>query len=121
MVQWACSTGAGDIFIFFLGGGRLIYGPKYRPEFLPWPCADWLSIWCVDFFVDFGHVRIPKNLNVPPSLRMLGVEPQSKLNCEVCLTNPSTNVRGFSSFILKKPAYLLKFIDLFSRCFLFDR
>ena len=45
--------------------------------------SDWLSIWCVDFFVDFGHVRIPKDLNVPPSLRMLGVEPQSKLNCEV--------------------------------------
>jgi len=28
-------------------------------------------------------VRIPRNLNVPPSLRMLGIEPQSKLNCEV--------------------------------------
>ena len=29
-------------------------------------------------------MRIPRNLNVPPSLRMLGIEPQSKLNCEVC-------------------------------------
>ena len=27
--------------------------------------------------------RVPKNLNVPPSLRMLGIEPQTKLNCEV--------------------------------------
>ena len=45
--------------------------------------VEWLSVWCVAFFVDFGHVSIPKNLNVPPSLRMLGVEPQTKLNCEV--------------------------------------
>ena len=45
--------------------------------------ADWLSVWCVAFYVDFGSVRIPRNLNVPPSLRMLGIEPQSKLNCEV--------------------------------------
>jgi len=45
--------------------------------------VDWLSVWCVAFFVDFGHVRIPKGLNVPPSLRMLGVEPQTKLNCEI--------------------------------------
>ena len=46
--------------------------------------SDWLSVWCIAFYVDFGHVRIPRNLNVPPSLRMLGIEPQSKLNCEVC-------------------------------------
>ena len=45
--------------------------------------SDWLSVWCVAFYVDFGSVRIPRNLNVPPSLRMLGIEPQSKLNCEV--------------------------------------
>ena len=38
------------------------------------------------FYVDFGHVRIPRDLNVPPSLRMLGIEPQSKLNCEVRTT-----------------------------------
>jgi len=44
---------------------------------------DYLSVWCTAFFVDFGSIRIPRNLNVPPSLRMLGIEPQSKLNCEV--------------------------------------
>ena len=33
-------------------------------------------MWCVAFFVDFGHIEIPRNLNVPPSLRMLGIEPQ---------------------------------------------
>lgn len=44
---------------------------------------DWLSLWCIAFFVDFSFVPIPKNLNVPPSLRMLGIEPQTKLNCEI--------------------------------------
>ncbi|XP_050429461.1 protein Skeletor, isoforms B/C-like [Adelges cooleyi] len=41
------------------------------------------GVWCEAFTVDFGHVIIPSNLNVPPSLKMLGVLPQSKLNCEV--------------------------------------
>ncbi|XP_076651402.1 DM13 and DOMON_DOH domain-containing protein skeletor isoform X1 [Halictus rubicundus] len=41
------------------------------------------GVWCEAFTVDFGHVQIPQNLNVPPSLKMLGVSPQSKLNCEV--------------------------------------
>ncbi|XP_017796609.1 PREDICTED: protein Skeletor, isoforms B/C [Habropoda laboriosa] len=41
------------------------------------------GVWCEAFTVDFGHVKIPQSLNVPPSLKMLGVSPQSKLNCEV--------------------------------------
>ncbi|XP_017889814.1 protein Skeletor, isoforms B/C isoform X1 [Ceratina calcarata] len=41
------------------------------------------GVWCEAFTVDFGHVQIPQSLNVPPSLKMLGVSPQSKLNCEV--------------------------------------
>ena len=55
--------------------------------------TDWLSVWCVAFFVDFGHVEIPNNLNVPPSLRMLGVEPQTKLNCEVLDSSQGFEVR----------------------------
>ncbi|XP_065214016.1 putative uncharacterized protein DDB_G0282133 isoform X2 [Planococcus citri] len=34
------------------------------------------GVWCEAFTVDFGHLLIPKNLNVPPSLKMLGVSPQ---------------------------------------------
>lgn len=34
------------------------------------------GVWCEAFTVDFGHVQIPQNLNVPPSLKMLGVSPQ---------------------------------------------
>ncbi|CAG9759702.1 unnamed protein product [Ceutorhynchus assimilis] len=41
------------------------------------------GIWCEEFTVDFGHIQIPQTLNIPPSLKMLGVSPQSKLNCEV--------------------------------------
>ncbi|XP_076241245.1 DM13 and DOMON_DOH domain-containing protein skeletor isoform X5 [Calliopsis andreniformis] len=34
------------------------------------------GVWCEAFAVDFGHVQITQNLNVPPSLKMLGVSPQ---------------------------------------------
>ncbi|KAK2712009.1 hypothetical protein QYM36_010890 [Artemia franciscana] len=55
--------------------------------------TEWLSIWCRSFFVDFGHIRIPKKLNVPPSLKMLGVAPQTKLNCEVLFDDLALEVR----------------------------
>ncbi|XP_058798025.1 protein Skeletor, isoforms B/C isoform X2 [Phymastichus coffea] len=29
---------------------------------------DWLGVWCVQYQHDFGHVLIPKDLNVPPAL-----------------------------------------------------
>ncbi|XP_060528014.1 protein Skeletor, isoforms B/C isoform X2 [Cylas formicarius] len=35
------------------------------------------GIWCEQFTVDFGHIQIPQTLNVPPSLKMLGVSPQT--------------------------------------------
>ncbi|KAK9294617.1 hypothetical protein QLX08_010840 [Tetragonisca angustula] len=35
------------------------------------------GVWCEAFTVDFGHVQIPQSLNVPPSLKMLGVSPQN--------------------------------------------
>jgi len=34
------------------------------------------GVWCEAFAVDFAHVQIPRNLAVPPSLKMLGVQPQ---------------------------------------------
>lgn len=34
------------------------------------------GVWCEAFAVDFGHVQIPQGLNIPPSLKMLGVSPQ---------------------------------------------
>lgn len=29
---------------------------------------DYLSVWCVEFKHNFGHVLIPKDLDVPPAL-----------------------------------------------------
>lgn len=37
---------------------------------------DYFGVWCEAFTVDFGHVRLPQALNVPPSLKMLGISPQ---------------------------------------------
>ncbi|XP_001657668.2 protein Skeletor, isoforms B/C isoform X1 [Aedes aegypti] len=51
------------------------------------------GVWCEAFTVDFGHVRIPDQINVPPSLKMLGISPQSKLNCEVLLDDLAFEVR----------------------------
>lgn len=34
------------------------------------------GVWCEAFTVDFGHIRVPEGLNVPPSLKMLGISPQ---------------------------------------------
>lgn len=53
----------------------------------------WMSIWCRSFSVSFGQVLLPQNLNVPPSLKMLGVEPQSKLNCEILDEGKAFEVR----------------------------
>ncbi|XP_018341268.1 PREDICTED: protein Skeletor, isoforms B/C isoform X2 [Trachymyrmex septentrionalis] len=51
------------------------------------------GVWCEAFAVDFGHVQIPHSLNIPPSLKMLGVSPQSKLNCEVLEDSLAFEVR----------------------------
>ncbi|CAH0554432.1 unnamed protein product [Brassicogethes aeneus] len=52
------------------------------------------GIWCEAFTVDFGHIVIKSsNLNIPPSLKMLGVSPQSKLNCEVLNDKLALEVR----------------------------
>lgn len=29
---------------------------------------DWLAVWCVQYKHNFGHVYIPKDLDVPPAL-----------------------------------------------------
>ncbi|XP_017786522.1 PREDICTED: protein Skeletor, isoforms B/C-like isoform X2 [Nicrophorus vespilloides] len=38
------------------------------------------GIWCEAFTVDFGHVQVPQSLNIPPSLKMLGVSPQKPVS-----------------------------------------
>jgi hypothetical protein len=58
---------------------------------------DYLSVWCDEYSVDFGHVKIPKNLNVPPSLRMLGVAPQVSFSSS-------------TSFLSKNNSHLTQYI-----------
>ncbi|XP_048506173.1 uncharacterized protein LOC105689481 isoform X2 [Athalia rosae] len=64
------------------------------------------GVWCEAFTVDFGHVKIPQNLNVPPSLKMLGVSPQNmrggqgqlgQLGKERFTLSPASNVEHSSS------------------------
>ncbi|CAH0597568.1 unnamed protein product [Chrysodeixis includens] len=53
------------------------------------------AVWCEAFTVNFGHVTLPRAAlaAVPPSLKMLGVSPQSKLNCEVLYDELAFEVR----------------------------
>ncbi len=37
---------------------------------------DWFGVYCEEFQVDFGHVRLPQNVRVPPSPKMLGMKPE---------------------------------------------
>lgn len=37
---------------------------------------DFFGVWCEEFNVDFGHVRIPQHARVPPSPKMLGIKPE---------------------------------------------
>ncbi|XP_054005664.1 protein Skeletor, isoforms B/C isoform X1 [Hylaeus anthracinus] len=36
---------------------------------------DWLAVWCVEYKHNFGHVMIPKDLNVPPALGQTKITP----------------------------------------------
>jgi len=51
--------------------------------------VEWLSVWCKAYGIDFGHIRIPKSLNVPPSLKMLGVAPQVRSTRNVFKIRPA--------------------------------
>lgn len=37
---------------------------------------DYIGVWCEEYQVDFGNTRIPQNIRVPPSPKMLGVKPE---------------------------------------------
>ena len=104
----------GDLTVFDIG-------KKKKDEIIVtqvfFSISEWLSVWCIAFFVDFGHVQIPKNLNIPPSLRMLGVEPQTKLNCEVLDPSQGFEVRWAigkitECLIITEIAEITKFINI---------
>lgn len=41
---------------------------RLKHTFTPTDDIDWLAVWCVEYRHDFGHVMIPKDLDVPPAL-----------------------------------------------------
>ncbi|XP_065078550.1 protein Skeletor, isoforms B/C isoform X1 [Ochlerotatus camptorhynchus] len=36
---------------------------------------DWLAIWCIEYRQNFGHVHIPKNLDIPPAMGQTKIAP----------------------------------------------
>ncbi|XP_014365200.2 protein Skeletor, isoforms B/C isoform X3 [Papilio machaon] len=50
------------------------------------------GVWCEAFTVDFGHIVLPRAAlaNVPPSLKMLGVSPQSRNKALAGPVSPAT-------------------------------
>lgn len=40
---------------------------------------DWLAVWCVEYRHNFGHVFIPKDLDVPPALGQTKITVRAQL------------------------------------------
>lgn len=51
---------------------------------------DWLAVWCVQYRHNFGHVLIPKDLDVPPALGQTKISTSSTPR-----SSPPTNCREF--------------------------
>nr|XP_033323000.1 protein Skeletor, isoforms B/C isoform X1 [Megalopta genalis]XP_033323001.1 protein Skeletor, isoforms B/C isoform X2 [Megalopta genalis]XP_033323002.1 protein Skeletor, isoforms B/C isoform X1 [Megalopta genalis]XP_033323003.1 protein Skeletor, isoforms B/C isoform X1 [Megalopta genalis]XP_033323005.1 protein Skeletor, isoforms B/C isoform X1 [Megalopta genalis]XP_033323006.1 protein Skeletor, isoforms B/C isoform X1 [Megalopta genalis]XP_033323007.1 protein Skeletor, isoforms B/C isoform len=45
------------------------------PDHLTVYDIDWLAVWCVEYRHNFGHVMIPKDLDVPPALGQTKITP----------------------------------------------
>jgi hypothetical protein len=56
---------------------------------------DWLAVWCVEYRHNFGHVYIPKDLDVPPALN------QTQITVSVRLQLPQNHV-ATSSHVNRK-------------------
>lgn len=57
------------------------------------------GVWCEAFTVDFGHVIIPPNPNVPPSLKMLGVSPQVRIFFNYNTSHVVCNAEWFKKLV----------------------
>lgn len=54
---------------------------------------DFFGVWCRQFQMNFGQVRIPQQAKVPPSPKMLGIKPENKLNCEILYDDLGYEIR----------------------------
>lgn len=65
---------------------------------------DWLAVWCVQYRHNFGHVIIPKDLDVPPALG------QTKISVSNSKFNSRTQkATVMSTLTLKNGLYLTFF------------
>lgn len=62
----------GELTVFDIGHFGVWCEGKFFSKFF----FTFLINFFAAFTVDFGHVRIPEKINVPPSLKMLGISPQ---------------------------------------------
>lgn len=57
---------------------------------------DWLAVWCVEYRHNFGHVFIPKDLDVPPALGQTKIAVSVLIHLE-CIYHEFINVNIITS------------------------
>lgn len=61
---------------------------------------DWLAVWCVEYRHNFGHVYIPRDLDVPPALGQtkitVSVGPGDGLDCAGPCPDPYASISSFA-------------------------
>lgn len=57
---------------------------------------DWLAVWCIEYRHNFGHVIIPKDIDVPPALG------QTKIAVSLCILLYSIYSQLFTNKLLNK-------------------
>ncbi|XP_044754723.1 protein Skeletor, isoforms B/C isoform X2 [Coccinella septempunctata] len=63
--------------------------------------VDWLAVWCVRYRHNFGHVMIPKDLDVPPALGQTKISPPWWYNPTSTSPKP-TGARNCREFLDKR-------------------
>ncbi|XP_043677738.1 protein Skeletor, isoforms B/C isoform X1 [Vespula pensylvanica] len=67
------------------------------PENLTAHDIDWLAVWCVQYKQNFGHVLIPKDLDVPPALGQTKITPHWWYKPTSSTSEPPTSKQGLSN------------------------
>lgn len=60
---------------------------------------DWLAVWCVQYRHNFGHIMIPKELDVPPALGQTKISVSDAVFLKGCGTVVVLLVTSLCSFL----------------------
>nr|XP_022918431.1 protein Skeletor, isoforms B/C isoform X1 [Onthophagus taurus] len=63
---------------------------------------DWFCIWCIQYTQNFGHVMIPKDLDVPPALNQTKISPPWWYNPTVPTLGPTRSTSNCRQFLDKR-------------------